>query len=294
VLPLGLWTLFRPSPPDGWNSGPQLRWTGKLALAGAATAIVFALFAAAIDLHLRGFARVFLQHAAMRTPPNGMRIESLLEQLSLGWEPFLRGPSILLFAAVAAVSLLLPSTARAAGAALLLFAGFGALGIALYAGYTPAFAYLAAMLGSAILIGTWPNRLPRGLFSAFWWIVLSAMATPSVLCKPPQSDSPSYMALRSRVSQTPFRVLEFDEYALRGVFGFNPPPNSQSWLTCRSGADRVPSSFADKGAGEAWLVDSCKLEHFVPDAGFKADRVTLLGHRFGTLIRRPGELHFIP
>lgn len=298
VAPLGLWSLFRRTGTSADCFAMPANRAHKLVLAIAAAVVIFALFAAAIHLQLEGFVHTFRQHAAMRTPSPGLRLKAFREELALGWEPFLRGPSIILFLAVIAVSSRVDSAAHASRLAAALFVGFVALGMWLYAQYTPQYSYLLAMIGSATLVERLPPCFNRRLFSSFWWMLSAVMPVPFVLevafCRPIPTDSTMYATLRSRVSQTPYRVLEFDEYALRYVFDFNPPIDSQDWLQCRSGAALSESSVAQKPAGEAWLVDARKLELYVPSAGVRAERAMIFGRRFGTLVRHPGELYFLP
>ena len=129
--------------------------------------------------------------------------------------------------------------------------------------------------------------------------ILAAMmsapfALETIFCHALPPGSTEYSALRAEVTAEHYDALRIDEYAIRYVFDFKPPDRCQDWLFCRSGMVGLKSELSDKRQGEAWLVDARKLEYYVPDSGVHAERVSILGRRFGTLLREPGELHFIP
>jgi len=49
----------------------------------------------------------------------------------------------------------------------------------------------------------------------------------------------------------------------------------------------------DKPPADAWLINSIKLDLYVPDSGVRAERVRFLGHVFSTHIARPGDVRLV-
>jgi uncharacterized membrane protein len=285
VVPLGAVFLFR--------ARTRLEWLHRSLVAVSAALMVAIFLAWCLDWQVTGFLHSFLQHARFRTPQPGLRCATFWDALMFGWEPLLKGPAYLLCLITALLAWKKGGAAPKIVSAAI--AGFFVLGVGLYAGYTPRYGFYISLIAAAILISCLerPERFRTPLTVS--WIACACLnAVPDFLSLGLSTPEPAAYYTKVRETATLHTgPLLVDEVAARFVYDFQLPSNARDWLHSRATQGTMMSPLATKPPGEAWLVDTRKLDLYVPDARVRAERAIFLGRSYSTIIARPGELRFL-
>lgn len=234
------------------------------------------------------FARVFMQHAKMRTPPSGERWMRFWEALTVGNEKWYHTAS----AAVVMAAFWAARAKREVWLMAIGAAAFLCLGIALYAHYTPHYLLAGGILAGAVLIASVsPRTLLHRALTALWTALLLLTTLPWLAHEASHSEeSPQRFAQwRAELDTNDRRPLLVDDVAARYVYRFQLPAGSLDWRIHRSD---IP--LGAKSPGERWLISARNMELYVRNSGVQAKRFSFAGRVVRSRVECPQELRYVP
>jgi hypothetical protein len=287
VLPLGLWCL-------ALTGEKPLRWPvilERIAISALAIALMFFLFLLAIAGDLSEFWRIFREHSSLRAAGTGPQWQVLWFKMNVGLEPLFRWPAMGVLAIGILLASVRSSTRPAAISTGLFFLSFLVLGAALYAAYLIHVLYLFALL-AALFVGSRLLDNIRPAFGLLWSTAALLLVFPGVLVPfLSQSTGTDATQLKQQLSSIllqPGRRLLLDENAARYIYDWKLPTGAEDWLHCHTSPDAAatPLLLVQKPASDVWVMESAKLEAYIPDAGVVCPRIKLFGYTTSLLLYR--------
>ncbi len=154
--------------------------------------------------------------------------------------------------------------------------------------------HYAAYSGLALAVVIWSNSRWAGAVASAAVIAAAAHNAGAVLV-PAFGDTtpPDPVAIRDAVARHPERILCVDEVVARYVFDFRLPAGARDWSLRRPAQLGTAGTIASKSPGTLWIASEWKLEHYVADAGVRAERLRIGSHTFGSLARVPYRVRII-